>query len=158
MNEEKTNNNQNVEYAVFWIRFLASLADGVLLYIFGLFIRSSFGIDPFNPDTKSSAGIIATLIIAIFGFSYDVLFWVHYDGATPGKKLFGIKITKEDGKPITYAVAIVRYFSKIISIVPFFLGLLWVAWDKKKQGWHDKIAGTVAIRTKTIKFVAERVS
>jgi uncharacterized RDD family membrane protein YckC len=26
------------------------------------------------------------------------------------------------------------------------LGLLWVAFDRRKQGWHDKIANTVVVR------------
>jgi len=26
------------------------------------------------------------------------------------------------------------------------LGLVWVAFDRRKQGWHDKLAGTVVIR------------
>ena len=39
-----------------------------------------------------------------------------------------------------------RYFAYLVSIVPMFLGFLWIAFDKRKQGWHDKLAGTVVIR------------
>jgi uncharacterized RDD family membrane protein YckC len=34
----------------------------------------------------------------------------------------------------------------VISIIPLFLGLIWVAFDAQKQGWHDKIAGTYVVK------------
>jgi len=40
---------------------------------------------------------------------------------------------------------IIRYLGYFVATVPFCLGLLWVAFDKRKQGWHDKLAGTVVI-------------
>jgi uncharacterized RDD family membrane protein YckC len=33
-------------------------------------------------------------------------------------------------------------------MLPLFIGLIWVAFDKKKQSWHDKLAGTVVVRIK----------
>ena len=39
-----------------------------------------------------------------------------------------------------------RYFGYLLSVIPFGLGLLWVAFDKKKQGWHDKMSGTIVVR------------
>ncbi len=41
-----------------------------------------------------------------------------------------------------------RYFAYFISTLPFGLGFFWVAFDSKKQGWHDKLAGTVVVRPK----------
>jgi len=39
-----------------------------------------------------------------------------------------------------------RYFAYFVAGLPLGLGILWVAFDKKKQGWHDKLAGTVVVR------------
>jgi uncharacterized RDD family membrane protein YckC len=39
-----------------------------------------------------------------------------------------------------------RYFAYFVSTIPFCLGFLWVAFDKRKQGWHDKLAHTVVVR------------
>ncbi|MEK6734314.1 MAG: RDD family protein [Pseudomonadota bacterium] len=39
-----------------------------------------------------------------------------------------------------------RVFSCILSALPFFLGYLWIVFDPKKQGWHDKLAGTLVIK------------
>jgi uncharacterized RDD family membrane protein YckC len=33
-------------------------------------------------------------------------------------------------------------------MLPLCLGIFWVGWDKRKQGWHDKIAGTLVIKEK----------
>ena len=52
---------------------------------------------------------------------------------------------KTGQKPST-SQFIVRYVGYILSMIPLFLGFFWIAWDSKKQGWHDKVAGTVVIR------------
>jgi uncharacterized RDD family membrane protein YckC len=74
-----------------------------------------------------------------------ILFW-RFRGATPGKMLIRAKIvdSKTFGKPSTGQL-IGRFFAYIISAI-FMLGFLWIAFDKRKQGWHDKLAGTVVIQ------------
>jgi uncharacterized RDD family membrane protein YckC len=52
------------------------------------------------------------------------------------------------GEKPTTAQFIGRYLAYYISILPLFLGLIWVGIDKRKQGWHDKLAGTVVLRNK----------
>jgi uncharacterized RDD family membrane protein YckC len=74
-------------------------------------------------------------------------FWV-WKSATPGKMVVSAKIVDANtlGEPSTGQL-IVRYVGYFISTFAFFLGFLWVAFDKRKQGWHDKIAGTLVIKT-----------
>jgi uncharacterized RDD family membrane protein YckC len=43
---------------------------------------------------------------------------------------------------------VIRYLCYYLSILPLGLGLLWVGWDPRKQGWHDKIARTVVVRAR----------
>jgi uncharacterized RDD family membrane protein YckC len=75
-----------------------------------------------------------------------VLFW-KYRAATPGKMILGLKIANAaDLGPISTGQAVGRYFAYFVSTIVFGLGFLWVAFDAKKQGWHDKMAGTVVIR------------
>ena len=62
-----------------------------------------------------------------------------------GKKALKIKVVREDGKALDYKIAIIRYIGYFVSFIVFFLGYFWVIWDKEKQGWHDKIAGTFVI-------------
>jgi uncharacterized RDD family membrane protein YckC len=60
--------------------------------------------------------------------------------------IMGLKVVRLDGRPVTFAVAAVRALSSMLSAAVFFLGFLWVAFDREKQGWHDKIAGTTVVR------------
>jgi uncharacterized RDD family membrane protein YckC len=60
--------------------------------------------------------------------------------------VLGLKVVRQDGQPITFAISLVRALAAAFSIVVLFLGFLWVAWDPGKEGWHDKIAGTAVIK------------
>ena len=52
-----------------------------------------------------------------------------------------------DGTPITLGTAIVRWIGLVISFVVILLGVIWVGFDPRKQGWHDKMAGTIVVHT-----------
>jgi uncharacterized RDD family membrane protein YckC len=66
--------------------------------------------------------------------------------ATIGKRLVGAVVVTEAGEPLNFRQALIRNISKIISIVPLFIGFLWVAFSKERQAWHDKIAKTYVIQ------------
>ncbi len=68
-------------------------------------------------------------------------------GATVGKMVMSLKVTKENGAKVSYSDALLREIAKYLSAAILMLGFLWVIWDKKKQGWHDKIAKTMVVRT-----------
>ena len=67
-------------------------------------------------------------------------------GTTIGGIVLGLKVARIDGQPITLTVALVRALAGAFSILVLFLGILWIAWDRDKQGWHDRVAGTVVLR------------
>ena len=79
-----------------------------------------------------------------------ILLWKYYQ-ATPGKMIFKATIVdaKTGGKP-SLRQLIIRYLGYIISTIPLGLGIFWVAFDKKKQGFHDKLANTVVVQLKVI--------
>ena len=52
------------------------------------------------------------------------------------------------GGPLSLGQSIGRYLGYYVSTIPLLMGLIWVAFDRRKQGWHDKLAGTVVIRSK----------
>ena len=77
-----------------------------------------------------------------------VIFWI-YKSATPGKMLLNIKIVNvADGEVPSKGQLIGRYCAYYLSMLPLFLGFFWVAFDRKKQGWHDKLASTAVVKTK----------
>ena len=59
--------------------------------------------------------------------------------------LFCLQVVSADGTPISFGIAFLRAVGYLVSGALFNLGFIWVAFDKRKQGWHDKIAGTVVI-------------
>lgn len=112
--------------AGFWIRFLATAIDAFLFIFIG--------------------AITQMLALGLAGWAlYQVGMWT-WKGTTLGGIVLGIKGTREDGRPMDFAVALVRHLASYLSAAALFLGFFWAGWDKKKQSWHDKIAGTVVVK------------
>ena len=132
------------DYAGFWQRAVALLIDWLLVVVIAMpIIVVSFGADYFSLDPVRRSGDL--VIVALVG-ALIVGFW-RYCGATPGKLAVGIKIVDAatGGAPTTMRL-VIRLLCYLVSAVPFYLGFLWAAFDRRKQGWHDKIAGTVVIQ------------
>lgn len=86
------------------------------------------------------------LVNYIFPFFYTILFWL-YLGGTPGKRLMRLKVLDEKtGNKLTLGQSIIRYIGYIPSTLVLLLGFIWIAFDAKKQGWHDKMAKSVVVR------------
>lgn len=126
--------------AGFWIRFLAILIDGVILFVINLILAAIL-----NSSTTGRSGIQTLL-----GLIYYVFFWSSaspWPGQTVGNKLLNIRVIKTDGSDLSLVVALIRYVGLVVSILVIFIGVIWAAFDPNKQGWHDKIAGTYVIKT-----------
>jgi uncharacterized RDD family membrane protein YckC len=134
-----------VEYAGFWIRFLASLLDSVLLILILVPLLMVF----YGPGVlfaTESPGLAYDVINYGLPIIAVIIFW-QYRSATPGKLMMGIYIVDEKtlGHP-PFGRLVLRYFGYYVSILPLLLGFFWVAFDKRKQGFHDKIARTLVIK------------
>jgi uncharacterized RDD family membrane protein YckC len=99
-------------------------------------------------------GVAHKSLLAFFGappvwlvvsLAYFAGMWT-WKGTTVGGIVLGLKIVRLDGGPLTFVVALVRALAAAFSVIILFLGFLWIAWDADKQGWHDRIAGTVVLR------------
>ena len=102
----------------------------------------------FSASYSGDGSLMAIAIQYIFPILFTVLFW-KYKAATPGKMVMGLSVVDaKTGEPLSTGQAIGRYFAYIISSLALCLGYVWVVFDDRKQGWHDKLAGTVVIRTK----------
>ncbi len=133
-----------VEFAGFWIRFLAFILDSIFILILIAPIVILF----LDADAliAGGGGFIGIILNYLAPALVIILFWI-YKSATPGKIILKMRIVDADNgdKPST-AQFIGRYLSYYIAAIPLGLGLIWVAFDQRKQGWHDKLAGTVVIR------------
>ena len=145
------NDNQSRDrFAGFWIRLAAYYIDGFILLIPILLISLLFGFSLEKISTKELPWFLTLLLVAIV-WSYNVFFLTKY-GATPGKKAFGMKVIGDYGKVIGLKSAVLREtIGKILSSLLFNLGYIWVAFDGKKQAWHDKIAGSYVILTQPLR-------
>jgi uncharacterized RDD family membrane protein YckC len=125
--------------AGFWIRTFAYIIDGI-----GVGIVSSAISSIVSRDSTASSGLNLLL-----GLAYFAYFWsAQGGGQTLGMRVFNLKVIRTDGSALTITQALIRYIGLFISFVCLFIGVIWVAFDAEKQGWHDKIAGTYVIRTK----------
>jgi len=134
----------SLEYAGFWQRGLAFLIDGLLVVVISMpVIVVAFGAEYFSLDPARRAWDLVTLLIVAI---VVIGFW-RYCGATPGKLALAIKIVdaQTGGRPATGRLAL-RFACYLLSALPLYLGFIWIAIDRRKQGWHDKIAGTVVIQ------------
>lgn len=140
-----------VEYGGFWIRTGAALIDSILVVIITApIVTVVYGIDYWTSEERFQ-GIIGFLLSYIFPIVAVLGFWI-YKSATPGKMVTNLTIVDaETGYKPSTGQFIGRYFAYYVSIIPFLLGIIWVGIDKRKQGWHDKLAGTVVIRNKATK-------
>lgn len=141
---------QNLTYAGFWIRSWAAVIDTILLMLMiAPLLISIYGWDYFDVDkTGFIAGPADFLISWIFPAVVVILFWLKKQ-ATPGKMAFSTKVVDaKTGGAMSVGQSVGRYLAYFVSMLPLGLGILWIAFDRKKQGWHDKLAGTVVVRIK----------
>jgi len=100
-----------------------------------------------NPGPTGIGGLFM-LITWLVSPAYYVLLEGRPEGQTIGKKLIGIRaVRKTNGAPLGYGLAIGRYLARFIDFFTLGLGLLWAAWDPLHQTFHDKIAGTLVVRS-----------
>lgn len=130
-------------YGGFWRRFIASMLDG---FIIGL-VTSPLTYSVTSHSTTSSTSTSNSLPTFLISAAYILFFWVYQNGQTLGKKIMGLRIVKENGQSLDFPTAVTRYFGYLISAAVFCLGLISAAFNPKKQGWHDKMANTIVIKT-----------
>ncbi len=139
-------------YAGFWRRLTAALLDLLLLAsLLSPLLYLVYGPEYFawrlgGPGWLGSFGVADALLTKALPLALLVALWSAM-GATPGKLLMGCRVVSAtDGSPITPRRALVRALCYLVSGLPLYLGFFWIGWDRRKQGFHDKIAGTVVVR------------
>jgi len=151
-------------YAGFWMRFIASVIDGVLLGIVNIIILVPFlslvgitaaarasDVDMENEGAGLMIALLSTyfismLAVVIAGWLYFALMESSARGATLGKMALGLRVTTLGGDRIGFGRATGRYFGKILSSI-FLIGYIMAAFTAQKQALHDMMAGCLVIRS-----------
>lgn len=135
-------------YAGFWIRVAAVLLDTFLLFALVTYpLAMLFGSNVLD-DPTLSASLFRIAQGSLFPLVLTLWLW-RVRGATPGKMLLGLKIIDlATLGPLTLGQAVGRYLGYFLSLLTLGAGFLWVAIDRRKQGFHDKLSGTVVIHTR----------
>jgi uncharacterized RDD family membrane protein YckC len=134
-----------LEYAGFWVRLGANVIDiaiiALFLYAVYLIILEFTNITIFWILSYFATGCIIWFLVIV----YFAGFWA-WRGQTPGKMIMGIKIIRTDSSPITLSYSLYRFVGYIVCMFTLCIGFIWVAFDKRKQGLHDKIADTYVVK------------
>jgi uncharacterized RDD family membrane protein YckC len=140
-----------VRYAGFWRRFGATLIDAILfsilasLLLFLMYGEAYFDWAATSGDVFVSYGWGEFAVNNLLPMVISVACWVTLAG-TPGKLLMGCHVVDARSfRKVTIGQGVIRYLCYFLSALPLCLGFFWIAWDKRKQGFHDKIAKTVVI-------------
>ena len=145
---EQVSGAHALEYASFWRRFAAFFIDAVIL---SLVMRVLIPFHDFYFWNIEKAWYfvplvaVSNMVSLAITVAYSVVFWA-WRGQTPGKMVMNIKVLRGDGSSITFGYALLRYLGYIICFLMLGTGFLWIAFDARKQGIHDKIADTVVVK------------
>jgi uncharacterized RDD family membrane protein YckC len=113
--------------AGFWIRMLALFLDALLVGFLMHLLHHMFNLE--------------LVMLAVYG----AIMW-KLRGTTIGGIVFDLQVVRLDGRPIDWETAIVRALGCFLSLAVAGLGFFWIAFDRGRQAWHDKIAGTAVVR------------
>ena len=141
-----------IAYGGFWRRFLGYLIDGVIAggVTTALLVATKpitcYSLDGTTTNCISTTVSPSLYFIVAIPVIYSIVMWAY--GGTIGQRALGMRVVDAaTGRNLGLGRSVLRYIGFIISTIVIYIGLIWVAFDARKQGWHDKIAGSLVIRT-----------
>ena len=158
---------KQMQYAGFWIRLVASLLDGIFLYIVDSIIMAIVLVVVYGADFSTSwlsdlqsystiseseiwsffgVFLILILVSIVVNTAYNTIAIGKW-GRTLGKAALKLKVVKPDGSRVSYWRALGRALAYYLNQVTFSLSFLIIAFTNKKRGLHDYIADTIVIKT-----------
>jgi uncharacterized RDD family membrane protein YckC len=140
------------EKAGFFIRLSAYFIDSIVVSLCSLFLLLTlFILMNFSSNNNGNISeVLSSVLIPFYFFSFLLkcfyfTFFHSYNGQTVGKLICGIIVVDLKGKNISIFKSFVRFFGYFLSLYCLGFGFLWVLIDKNRQGWHDKLAGSIVV-------------
>jgi len=151
---------EQLHFAGFWSRAAARIIDLVLIIAaFNvIYLADRLGADAGlwsgmglgEGDLAGAGYSMANVLRGLFFLSFPVFYYVYLHGTcgqTFGKMALKIKVVNEDGTPLDYSRAFLRWLGYFLCDLTFYIGYVWAAFDHRKQGLHDKVCRTLVVRT-----------
>jgi len=139
-----------MEYATFWMRFVAYFVDGIITRIMGGIVGVLLGLALGAAGARGPAGVLAIQVVSMLvGFGISATYFIYFigkTGQTPGKRLCKIKVVNADGSQVGYGKAAGRFFGYMLSGLILFIGFLMAAWDDEHRALHDRLCDTRVIK------------
>jgi len=143
----------------FWQRYMAFAIDSLILFlVMAIFIILGLVALEWGNVGGRAVPILrqVRIILPIFfplGFVLGMAYFTAFHGAggqTIGKMIFGLRVVRTNGQPLSFLQALGRALSYTVSALPLFLGFYWAGITAKKRAWHDWIADTMVVREQRI--------
>ena len=166
LREGATPTHRVLQYGGFWIRFVAVIIDAIIIgavnailqgLLLGGLMAPLSGIRPDAPPEQAFAmmgaifgAIGLAAVVSIFLNACYEGFFISRMGATPGKMVFGLKVVRPNGAPLSLGRAIGRYFAKLLSSITLLIGYIIAAFDGEKRALHDMIADTRVVKADSL--------
>ncbi|MEN8250281.1 MAG: RDD family protein [Bacteroidota bacterium] len=149
--------NQQVQYAGFWLRFLAFFIDTIIILLLQLILLLPFfgfigyemsitGLEDLNKEIIFTLAFGYYVTFMIISWLYFALFHSSSKHATPGKMIVGIRVCHAHKRDLSFSRTSLRYVSKYFSFGILLIGFIIVAFTPRKQALHDFIANTIVIK------------
>ncbi|MBI5574914.1 MAG: RDD family protein [Deltaproteobacteria bacterium] len=144
-------------YAGFWVRAAARAVDIlVIVGIYNLFylvdrygatagLWTPSGLEDAFPADRLNPG---NVVRAAFFFGFPIFYYVYLHGAygqTFGKMALKIRVINEDGTPLDFRKSFIRWLGYFLCVFTLYIGYLMIAFDRRKQGLHDRVCRTLVI-------------
>lgn len=135
---------ERVRYGSWWRRAAAFLVDGIIVGAVGAITA------PVGFTLGAGYGLGIVFLSPIVTLAYFTVQHGSRSGQTLADRAFGIAVRNAaDGGRLTYGQAFGRTFMTMLFAALWFMGgfadFLWPLWDRKRQAWHDKVAGTIVV-------------
>ncbi|MEI6502686.1 MAG: RDD family protein [Armatimonadota bacterium] len=109
---------------------------------------------------QDAFGVAAAVAVGTAGFlaatAYYVVSEMLMDGQSPGKRLAGLRVIRDDGTPITFLDSAIRNIIRVVDMIPFFytVGLIAVFSNNKSKRLGDMAVGTVVVKERMLELPA----
>jgi len=152
---EKTSTWDRALRGGFLLRAMAFFTDqAILLFLLAIFVILGFLTLAMGASGGREIPLLRQIRIVLpvifpLGLVLNLAYFTFFHGTwgqTIGKMIFGLRVVRPDGQPLTYSRALVRTVGYFLSAIPFFLGFLWTGFSSDKRSWHDTLTDTIVVR------------